>query len=385
MKRLLPWLMGVGLAGAGCSPKSDVAPGAPQLTLMTIVESSGITDIDGKESDCDTTAQDGAVCDPKAATLCRSITSWCRCLPTDAMDATKPSNWSCLFQPTSMVIATFDRLLDTQPLDYDPDTQPGRTDVASFAATKGMKPEALVQYVSNGSETALIFKLLTNVIHGPRLLVAGSPALPSGSSLTLSLDKAKIRAKDHTSLFTSSGLIKDGVLKFATAPLSASIDVPVAPPPDTDAAVSTDVDGGADDDAGEAGTDATNDATNDTTADASTDANAEAGAAPAPLPAPVMDGSQPVTITFNNVTGLDQIKSALTVTASGTAFTAFDFTVSKMNPLAYVLTPATNPMTMMPDPWPAGAVIVITVDASAADVQGVALGAPVTATFVTEP
>jgi hypothetical protein len=48
-----------------------------------------------------------------------------------------------------------------------------------------------------------------------------------------------------------------------------------------------------------------------------------------------------------------------------------------MNPLAYVLTPT--------DAWPAGSVIVITVAADAADVQGVPLGAAAMAIFVTEP
>ncbi|HEX3695628.1 MAG TPA: Ig-like domain-containing protein [Polyangia bacterium] len=356
MKRLLPWLMGVGLFGAGCSPKNDVQPGAPVLTLMTIVESGGITDITGKEPDCGGGAQDSAMCDPMADSLCRSAGSWCRCLPTDPMDMTKPSNWSCLFEPTSMVIATFDRLLDTGPLDYDttdPTKPQGVLDVASFTATVGTAPSALAEYVSSGSETGLIFKLLSNVIHGPRLIIAGTPALPSGSGLTLSLDKTKIRAKDHTSFFVSSGAIQDGVLTFATAPLSVGIDVPLAPP--TDAATTGDVDAGA--------------------SDAEMDAAGDAP--PVILPTPVMAAMQPVTITFNNVTDPTQIMSAVSVTVSGVAFTKFDLTASDMNPLAYVLTPT--------DAWPAGSVIVVTVSADAADVQGVPLGAAATAVFATEP
>jgi hypothetical protein len=62
---------------------------------------------------------------------------------------------------------------------------------------------------------------------------------------------------------------------------------------------------------------------------------------------------------------------------SGQPFTKFKFETSMMNPLAYTLTPT--------DPWPAGSIIVVTLDGSAADVEGVALSAPVTATFVTEP
>jgi hypothetical protein len=405
MKRLLAWLIGVGLLGASCSPKNDVQPGAPVLTLMTIVESGGFTDINGKEPDCGTATIDGAMCNPMTDSLCRSAASWCRCLPTDPMDMTKPSNWSCLFEPTSMVIATFDRLLDTGPLDYDPTdpTKPqGVLDVASFAATLGQAPGALATYVSDGSDTGLIFKLIPQIpIHGPRLIIAGTPALPSGSGLTLGLDKTKIRAKDHTSFFVSSGAITDGVLSFATAPLSVGIDVPVAPPTDaatddasdggeTDAGIdaTTEADGGTDAASTNASDGGALDTAADTTDDASdggvvdattTDATDGADAPPTPviLPTPVMAAMQPVTITFNNVTDPDQVKSAVSVMVSGQPFIKYTLAASDMNPLAYVLTPT--------DAWPAGSVIAIIVSADAADVQGVPLGVPAMAIFVTEP
>ena len=387
MKRLYPWLIGAGLLGASCSLNNDVKPGAPVLTFMSIFESTGVTDISGGEPACPTTAQDGASCDPMNDGLCQSVHSWCRCLAGQTSQAT----WSCSFEPTSTVLASFDRLLDTEPLDYDPMIAAGRTDVASIASTPGKMPGAITDYASNGSETALIFKLVTpcpmpcNIFHGPHLIISGSPTLPSGSSITVTLDKTKVRAKDHTSLFVGSGVIKDGVLTFATAPFAAAITVPVAPPPDggatdaadaesdggvadasddADAAVS---DGGGDDAAGEAGTDA-----------------AATETAPPPLPEPVMAGMQVVTIAFNNLTDQAQIGPQITVTVNGAPFTdvvvaATDAMKPDVPAKAYAVSPLMNAS------WPAGAVITITVGAAAADLQGVTLGAPASATFVTEP
>ena len=398
MKRLYPWLIGAGLLGAGCSPKNDVMPGAPVLTLMTIVESGGITDIKGGEGACPGTAQDGAKCDPMADGLCESTKSWCRCLLTNPMDPSSEADWSCHFEPTSVVIVTFDRLLDTEPLDYDLDAalkmgEPlGRTDVATITSMPGKAPEALVDYASNGSETELIFKIFSNTIHGPRLIISGSPALPSGSTINLALDKTKVRAKDHTSLFVGSGVIGDGTLTFATAPFAASIAVPVAPPPpppdagapdDADAEADGGVADGATDDGGNDDGGAADAASSDA-GEAGGDGGAADSPAPPPLPEPVMAGMQVVTVTFNNLTDQAQIKARLSVTVNGTPAT--DLVVKAtdtMDPTApsraYGISPQKDAS------WPAGAVITITVGADAADLQGVTLGAPASATFVTEP
>jgi hypothetical protein len=392
MKRLYPWVMGVGLLGAGCSPKSDVQPGAPVLLLMTIAESGGVTDITGGEPACSTQAKEGAKCDAmKDDPLCQSAKSWCRCRPNDPTDPMSDSSWTCQFEPTSMVLAAFDRLLDTEPLDYDQKKAAGRTDVAKITAAPGKPPEETVtDYAANGSEIALIFKLLANTFHGPHLIISGSPALPSGSAITVTLDKTKVRAKDHASLFVGSGAIKDGVLSFATAPFAASIGVPMAePPPPVDAG--SEADGGASDAPAEAGSDggASGDGSTDGGALDALASDAAAETAPPPQPLPVMAGMQSVTIGFNNLTDQAQIIAQVTVTVDGKPFSDFDIAATDaMNPTdparAYAVTPKMGVSGAPGASWPAGSVITITVGAAAADLQGVTLGAPASATFVTE-
>lgn len=392
MKRLSPWLLGLGLVGAACSPKFVVQPGAPVLKSMMVVESGGPTVITGSEASCLSDAIDTAVCDPMIdPPLCRTDESWCRCQGTDPNDPTM-GRWNCVFEPTAMVVATFDRLLDTEPLDYvmAMGMPMGRTDVATFMSTPGMAPQALVDYASNGSKDSLIFNLFAGIV-GPRLFISGSPGLPSGSSLTLSLDRTKVRAKDHVSFFVGEGSLKDGVFRFATAAFSVGIEVPTAPPPDggnepvdaaaeeagvdagLDAAVEAGSDGGVTDDAGIDGA-----ATETGAAEAGPDAPAEVAPEPPPLPVPAE--MQPVTITFNNLTDPAAIPAQITVMAGTTALTNVDIVATDDGGTrVYTVTP--KPMMT----WPKGQTITVTVSANAADVQGVKLGLPASATFVTEP
>ena len=399
MKRLYPWLIGVGLLGAGCSPKNDVQGGAPVLTVMTILESGGATDITGGEPACVASTKDGAKCDPAMDVLCQSAKSWCRCQSTNPMDPMAAGAWNCQFEPTAMVLAAFDRILDTEPLDYDIDAavdemgktkKPlGRAGIASIVSMPGKAPEALTDYAANGDDSrSLIFKLLTNMFHGPHLIISGNPTLPSGSNITVSLDKTKVRAKDHNSLFVGMGSIKDGVISFTTAALSANITVPMAePPPPMDGGTSDDggADGGVSDAAmAEGGADGGADGSADETGGAGDAAATET--APPPLPDPVKAGMQTVTIMFNNLTDQAQIEKQITVTVNGTVRTDVvvvptdaDPTMPAVPARAYAVSPK------MGDSWPAGAVITITVGADAADLQGVTLGSPASATFVTEP
>jgi hypothetical protein len=398
MKRLSPWLLGLGLVGAACSPKFNVQPGAPVLKSIMVVESAGPTVITGSEKSCLSDAIDTAACDPPPLppptmfpvtdpTLCRTDESWCRCQPTDPADPSMGGHWNCLFEPTSMVVATFDRLLDIEPQDYDMamGMPMGRTDVASFMSTPGTAPQALVAYASSGSKDSLIFNLLGSFISGPRLFISGSPGLPSGSTLTLSLDRTKVRAKDHVSFFVGEGSLKDGVFRFTTAAFSVGIEVPTAPPPDagnepTDAGEEAGVDASVDA-AAEAGSDGgvADDAGVDAVvADTGADAPAEVAPEPPPLPVPAL--MQPVTITFNNLTDPAAIPAQITVMAGTTAITNVDIVATDDGGTrVYTVTPKS----MMT--WPKGQTITVTVSANAADVQGVKLGLPSSATFVTEP
>jgi hypothetical protein len=449
MKRLFPravpaalsllGLLGFVSLNEGCSPKNDVEPGAPVLTGLTIVENGSTnTSIPSDAVTCAATIKGGDDCllvdvtasadagadaglTGSAAKTCQTATSdWCRCLGDPSMG--NVGTWDCdPFAPTSMVYATFDRLLDTTPL----------ASGDGIATLKAM-PEAptavttSTSYSPMGAPTYFFFAGGPNVL-GPTLTINASPAMPTGTTVTLALDKTKVLAKDGTTPFTGPGAFADGTLKFNTAAFDVQIGVPTAPPPD--AATSTDAatDAGAD---AATSTDAATDAGADaaTSTDAATDAGADGGvtdaataevgpeagasdagttsdaaaadattAAPptpgAPVPADMNMGT--VTLTFNNIVDTTKpkvdggagdaatadagasvpnaaIQSHITITEDGKPFTAF--TVDVSNAPTITITPTTM--------WAPGKTYVVTVDATAADVVGDTLKTPATAVFV---
>jgi hypothetical protein len=223
--------------------------------------------------------------------------------------------------------ALFDRLLDpTSITSLDGATDFGATDLVSISVTPGPTPPALTLtsiYTPNGGEIGLIFPL------GPSIATTASPTFPSGSTITVMLNKSKIRSKAGQP-FTGEGALADGQLTFQTALFAASIDVPVG-----DASDGGGVDGG---------------------------------------PPPAAPGMEPITITFNNLPGAainDHVRvSVLNVPQAITIGPDANGT-----PTVLVVTPQTN--------WPPNATIDVTVDATAADALGGTTGVATTTSFTT--
>jgi len=438
MKRLSPRAVPqtVGLLGllvfvnVGCSPNNSVKSGAPVLTGLSIVENGGMTTttITADAIACATTVKGGGDCQLmdeqvdggstlKADLMCQTTTSdWCRCMGDPTMSP--KGMWDCdPFSPMSVVVATFDRLLDTQLLGPD-DGSTSRSDLATILATPAppVSVTTATDYSATGSPTYFFFAGgIRNT--DPSLQIAPTPAMPAGTTITLGLVPGKILAKDGKTPFVGMGPIVDGTFKFKTAPFGVQIGVPMAPPPDASADAA--VDSGANADGGaEAGSEAGSEAGVDggVLADASvpevaseagapdggaSDAGAgdagsgdaaatevasgdgaPADAAPAgpPVPgAPVPAGMNmaPVTLTFNNTvdttaTDADFIQKHITVTEDGKPFTGF--TVDASMAPKITLTPTTA--------WAAGKLYVVTVDATAADVVGDTLKMAQAAAFV---
>jgi hypothetical protein len=460
MKRLLPRVVpeAVGLlgllvlAGGGCSPENNVKPGAPVLLSLAIVESGGTTTtVTADTAACSGGADGGTIktqdaCNPGAGDgLCKlKDDEWCRCNPDpDDMTGMK-GTWNCdPFDPMSKVIATFDRLLDTDPLDPG-DAATSRDDLATIDITP--KPAVDVttatDYSSSGSTKGAIFNAYGPFFGnqrsgGPSLQIVPEPTLPTSSSVEIGLVADKVRAKDGKTQFVGENLLADGSIKFKTDVLKADFaSIPTAPPPpETDAAAD---DGGADggvadgaaSEAGpseggtdaavaeaggsEAGTDAgaseagaseggVLDAGVDTgvLADASVDAPkvdaavdvaavVEAGsdvATPEPPtagpPVPVDMAMAAVVLEFNNVIDAADVAKHIKVTEDGQAIkvtvTAVDMTVNKVNILPGDPDPDAGSM----HAWTPGKTYVITVDPDVTDVVGDKLGGdPLVATFM---
>lgn len=233
-------LVGVVLCGAAaCEPNQDVPPGAPVLKEFTIVSGGTTpTTVTAATPDCPAGIVGSEACLPmgEMATmtppdgLCRqaSAMNWCNCVP-DAADMTGATgNWDCSpFTNVTAVIAVFDRLLDTTEL--DPGDAPGVTDVVTTMAGTGAPAITLVtDYSATGSPNGLIFNLYGPFFgnfraNGPSLFSAPDPEFPSGTTVTVSLQADKVRAKDGTTPFTGEGLLQGGTLVFTMAPFSAVV------------------------------------------------------------------------------------------------------------------------------------------------------------------
>jgi len=423
MKRLFPrvgpaalsllGLLGFVSVNEGCTPNNNVKPGAPVLTALTIVENGSTnTSITADAIACAATVKGGGDCFvadnviegvtvDKADVICQTTTSdWCRCMGDPMMSA--KGAWDCdPFSPMSMVYATFDRLLDTKPL--DPGDAGARAGIASLMATPAA-PTAVTSstsYSSTGDPNYFAFAGGPNLL-GPTLTIQAAPAMPAGTTVTLALDSTKVLAKDGKTPFTGGGLIVDGTLKFNTAPFGVQIGVPTAPPPDASADAGADaatgVDGGADATsdagteagvdggvvadaslpevgaeagAGDAGTKSDAAASDAAASDALADATPVTPPAPgAPVPADM--NMAPITLTFNNTIDATMTAALVTMTEDGAPFTAFTVDTSMAPKLT--ITPKTA--------WAAGKTYVVTVAASAADVVGDTLKTPATAAFV---
>jgi hypothetical protein len=451
MKRLLPRVVpeAVGLLGllvlasAGCAPENNVKPGAPVLLSLAILEPGGATTTVTPDTVSCAGGSDGGVlktqdaCSPSDDSICKLTNdSWCRCI-ADMDDMTKGA-WNCdAFEPMSVVIATFDRLLDTNPLDPG-DAATSKEGIASIDATP--KPAVtlgtLTDYSSTGSTKGAVFNLFGPAFFGnqrsggPSLQIMGTPALPTSSSVEITLDPDQVRAKDGKTPFTAEGLLANGSIKFKTKALTASLTIPMAPPPPpTDAGAEED--GGADGGVADGGSDAaaseggpsdggtsdggtsdggtsdggTSDGgTSDggvtdgglpevgTVVDASVDglasdapkvdaalpevggsdaaADVAAPATPAagePVPADM--AMAPIVLEFNNIVVVDDVAMHIKVTENGQTFKV-TITADPMAPNKVNIAPGDADSDAGPHEWAAGKTYEITVDGDVTDAAG---------------
>lgn len=351
MKRSLPpparealcALVGVLVCGAACEPNHDVPPGPPELKEFTIVVGGTTpTTITQDTPDCPATLATMPACNPMGDPpdgLCwQAPMSWCNCLPDPADTTGMAFAWDCSpFTNVSAVIAVFDRLLDTAPL--DPGDALGVTDVVTTMGGAGA-PEIvlLTDYASNGTANGLIFNLYSPFFgnfraNGPSLFSAPQPEFPSGTAVTVNLQAAKVRAKDGTTPFTGKGLLQGGNLVFTMAPFSAVV---LAAQPATMEAPATPA------------------------MVAFTNFADKPGCAP---PTPAMDDVDPPPCTIApHVTATVNGAPVATAVSSGDGST---YTVTAMGGAD----------------WPAGATVVITVDAATTNLLGQPIVAAASETF----
>jgi hypothetical protein len=427
------------LANVGCSPDNDVKPGAPVLTMMSIVEPDGTRfDVTPAATSCEPAVADGESCDPDADGICHTADFlWCKCVPvpppaapetppctpdegdagatdaaadggadgsvdaaagdaaaatdagasdagasdasasdagasdagasdagaSDAGEVAAPKGtWSCkAFAPQSVVIATFDRLIDTAPLGPQ-DGSTDRDDVATATIKTAVTPvpTTSTNYTPNGSTGGLIFPLFGEN-PGPNLKVTAQPSWPASNVVTVALSKARVLAKDGKTPFASSGGIIDGIVSFKTVEFSASIAVPpnaFPPPEETDAGT----------DGGDASADASSDPS-DASSDAGADAETNPDACvppppPPPEPTTALADMTPVVISFNAPVDPATITSHVTITVGGKSYAdQVDITADATT---VTITPKTH--------WAASTTFDIAVDDKAVDVFGNKIG-----------
>jgi len=219
--------------------------------------------------------------------------------------------------------ALFDRLLDgstVTSIDGGPDQG---TDAVAVDVTPALPASATFSvnsiYTPNGAAPSMVLVFAP----GPSIATTAMPTFPSGSMITATMSKTKVRSKKGEP-FTG-----DDKLTFETLPFSVAIGVPMG--------------------------------------DANPDAGADAG------PPPVSPMMQAVTLAFTNLPD-PNIQAAITVTVNGAAYT--DFSVApEMNPTVVDVTPTTT--------WPANATVVVSVSAAATDAVGVSIDAAASGTFTT--
>jgi hypothetical protein len=249
-----------------------------------------------------------------------------------------------LVPPLSTFHAVFDRLLDPTVIEELKDAGPVGVGGVAVIDWSGRPVANKGKYTPNGdAKFTLIYA------PGPSVDVLPDEGLPSDSMLTVSLNPEHIRSHDQTMAFKVDDNVAE-TLMFTTEALAVTIAVPAPETPD----------GGADDDGG---------------------ADGDGGAAPGVAPPVAPDFIVPVT--FNNQTAkatVDSIKVTATVGAVAVALPAAEVQAvqDEANAALWTVPPPK-------DGWPAGAVVTVTVDTTAADKFEKTLGAAVTATFTVKP
>jgi hypothetical protein len=354
--------------GGSCSTNNSVKPGAPVLTEMVIVDNGTPYTITPSTPVCPSTVVEGAMCNAQTDTPCQLVAgadgstvtnqNWCRCRGasqcpefSSVLGFTVPtmSTWNCgPFAPSTSFIAMFDRLLDTAPFEAA-DGGP-LTNVATVEPSLPVSQLDAV-YTPNGApeyDDAGNFKTLLYAIYycaygvndkGPNLAMVPDPELPTGTTVTIALDKTNVRAKDGRTPFSGTGTLLDGQLTFQTAAFDATVAVPTAP---ADAAAPATGDGGAAD-----------------------------GGAPGPVPVPA--DMTPVTITFTGPVDVTKDVVDIKIEVNGTT----QLPIVLMQPDGgasndvVAASPTPNTITLTPvGTWPANSSIAVTVTATATDLLG---------------
>ena len=260
MNRLFRVVVGAVICAAACTPNQSVKPGAPELIEYVIVQGGPkATVVTPDTPECTTALATGDACHPSglmadvadggtndanlpADSLCRLATAmhWCTC-NADMMDP-NTGTWDCdPFSNVLAVVAVFDRLLDTAPL--DPGDKPGRDDLMTATANAAPLP-MVTHYSATGDKNGLIFNKTYGPMYfgnfwadGPSLFGAPDPAFPSSATVTITLTADNVRAKDGHTLFTGTGTLLGGNLIFSTAPFTAVLLPPDPKAGDTNAVI----------------------------------------------------------------------------------------------------------------------------------------------------
>jgi len=129
------------------------------------------------------------------------------------------------------VVAVFDRLLDTTPL--DPGDAAALTDVVIMSDSSNAAIGLLTDYSATGAANGVVFNVFGPMFFanyrpdGPSLFsLPQDPEFPSGATLTATIDAAKVRAKDGTTPFIGKGTLMSGSVTFTMAPFGASVSTP---------------------------------------------------------------------------------------------------------------------------------------------------------------
>jgi hypothetical protein len=238
---------------AACSPDQGVKKGAPELIEFTIMQAGGTpTTVKSDTPECLSDVVTGTACLPMGHAadvadggtfdaevppdaLCRqtSAMNWCTCTATDPDTDPSVGTWSCdALTNVVGVIAVFDRLLDTSPL--DPGDAAGVTGLMTVEAAGAPAITISSDYSSSGNSNGLVFPLFGPAFfgnfraNGPSLFGAPDPEFPSGATVIVKLNGEQVRAKDGKTAFVGTGLLLGGTLAFTTAPFSASLSKPDA-------------------------------------------------------------------------------------------------------------------------------------------------------------
>jgi hypothetical protein len=238
--------------------------------------------------------------------------------------------------PRVHFVLRFDRLLDGARLEDVSGSAPvGNPGVVSLIAP-GM-PQTQASYVPNGDGAfALLFP------SGPQVMVTPAPTLPSGATVTATIDKTKIFAKDGAGPFISAPGVAE-TISFATLPFSADIAVAGAPPYEPDPSAP---------DAG----------------------GPDAGVA-------IIAADAVVNVVFSNIPQAEiksHIRVIVTDAAGALVLPESPAQASEEDPVLFAIAPPEAG-------WPRGGAITVIVDAGAADALGVPIPAEARAYFSVEP